>query len=822
MPDDAVRPRDRITALRLLLRGNGYFPVPAWGKAPFLPNWRDAALTADETEYRRWLTVFNYEDGKGDVKTYRGDRHTNTGIACGNVVALDIDVRDPDLAGRIEAMAHAMLGRTPLRRVGQAPKVALVYRTAAPMAKQETPELYLPDGMKAQVEVLGQGQQFIAYGVHPDTGQEYEWTDAGPDIVPADDLPEVTPGDVSDFLASAERLMRISGGRTEAERAAGDMPEPLETPASPQTEKKAAPKAAAARAAPDGDFFRAVNQAALANLGAWVPKLFPRAKHQPGTGAYRVSSADLSRSYEEDLSIHPGGVQDFGPRRGMTPIDVVVEFGGAPAPKEAAFQLCEWLGTEPATLGWRAEKKRSRKAAAGPAEAEHGDDAEPLEADPKGVELTQDGVAWAVAKAAHGRFVFDHTDQAWFRFDGSRWAMDTTGRAFHAVRVFCRSLRDKAQDAPADMAKIAFISSVERAARTDPRLAVSHEAWDSDRWLLGVPGGVVDLRTGQMRPAEPDLFIRRQTAVAPAEPGTASPLWMAFLDDATRGDKQLQAFLQRLAGYVLTGDVSEEVMAFFYGPGGNGKGVFIGAMTSILADYAVSVPIEVFTAGSRLNLEYYRASMAGARLVTASETEAGATWSESLIKELTGNEAPLSARSPYGRPFTFRPQFKLCLVGNHAPRLKGRTPAMERRLRVVPFDNEPAKPDSDLKDKLRAEYPQILRWMLDGCAIWRREKIGTADAIRRATAGYFEAQDVFRRWLEERCILDQSLRERPGRVQADYGEYLRESGEPPISASEFRELLERTKGVKYAKVQGTPWVRGLGLKPPHGNRNGDA
>jgi putative DNA primase/helicase len=448
-------------------------------------------------------------------------------------------------------------------------------------------------------------------------------------------------------------------------------------------------------------------------------------------------------------------------------------------------------------------------------------DTDLLEVSPDGAELTQDGTAWAFAKAVHGRFLYDHTDGRWFRFNGSRWALDSTSRAFHTARVFCRKLRDAAADAPADMAKIGFVANVERAARSDPRLAVSDEVWDADRWLLSVPGGAVDLRTGELLPPDPRRFCRRQTAVAPAEPDTPAPLWQAFLDDATRSDKQLQAFLQRLAGYVLTGDVTEEVMVFFYGPGGNGKGVFIGALTAILNEYAVSVPIEVFTAGSRLNLEYYRAQMAGARLVTASETEAGATWSESLIKELTGNEAPLSARSPYGRPFTFRPQFKLLLVGNHAPRLKARTPAMERRLRVVPFDNTPTNPDPDLKDKLRAEYPAILRWMLDGCATWQRERIGTADAIRQATAGYFEAQDVFRCWLEERCTLHPNMSERPGRVQADYAEYLRESGEPPASASEFRELLERTKGVKYAKIKGTPWVKGLGLKPHKTARGSD-
>ena len=213
-----------------------------------------------------------------------------------------------------------------------------------------------------------------------------------------------------------------------------------------------------------------------------------------------------------------------------------------------------------------------------------------------------------------------------------------------------------------------------------------------------------------------------------------------------------RVFLQRLCGYILTGVVNEEVLTFIYGEGGRGKGVFIRTITSILASYAVSMPIEVFTAKGQLNLEYYRARMNGPRLVTASETEAQATWAESQLKELTGNEAPLSARDPYGKPFDFHPRFKIVLVGNHAPKLHGRSAAMERRLRVVPFNHAPLEPDDHLKEKLEPERPAILRWMLDGCLAWQRHGLGSAPVIDAATSSYFEAQDIFGRWLEERCV----------------------------------------------------------------------
>ena len=173
----------------------------------------------------------------------------------------------------------------------------------------------------------------------------------------------------------------------------------------------------------------------------------------------------------------------------------------------------------------------------------------------------------------------------WFIWKSGRWASDDRAYVFHAARVFCRAVRAKLTDPPSSLAKIAFAAAVDRAARADPKMAVSHEIWDTDPWLLGTPGGVVDLRTGILKAAMPDLYIARHTTVVPAPPGTPAPLWQDFLNDATRKDEELQQFLRRLAGYMLTGDVTEEVLTFLYGPGGNGKGVFLGALTGILGEY---------------------------------------------------------------------------------------------------------------------------------------------------------------------------------------------------------------------------------------------
>jgi predicted P-loop ATPase len=352
--------------------------VSSAGKRPVMADWRRVCAGADEAEVRRWVMV--------------EPSCTNTGLLCGELVGVDLDVPVLELADRVEALAVTILGRTSLRRIGRAPKALLAYRTRTPLSRIQTPELFLPDETKLQVEILGAGQQFVAFGVHPVTGGEYEWTDVGPDVVPLSDLPVVAEANLREFAAAAEALLRATGGRTKAElemAACGPAGQPRSeaTPDQPKTPADPAPRPAAA------NVFRAVNQAALDNLDAWVPRLFPQAKLQ-ATGAWRVTSAELRRTYEEDLSIHPDGVQDFGPRVGLSPIDLVIEFGGASTVQDAMLQLCEWLGRPPADFGWknatRPKGQKAKPAANNPdngAEAEPSDWTEHLQRDHKGSPL---------------------------------------------------------------------------------------------------------------------------------------------------------------------------------------------------------------------------------------------------------------------------------------------------------------------------------------------------------------------------------------------------------------------------------------------------
>jgi hypothetical protein len=342
------------TKLRLLLLRNGYPPVPIYGptvkvksagKRPPMDEWQIVCDTAGEKEIIRWIP---------DYPT-----STNTGIKCGRTVGGDIDVRDPELARQLTALARTMLGDTPLERVGMAPKTLLAYRADVTFGKIMTPRLILPDGSDAQIEILAEGQQFVAYGIHPDTLAPYEWLHGGPDTIPWEDLPVVTEEACRAFVAAAEAILRAAGGRTKAE---------IEG----KVEKKAGASKGGAKvidfekAASDNAFFREVNRQALGAIEKWFPQIFPAAEFHSRTGAWRVSSQELGRQYEEDLSMHPTeGGRDFGPEQSVSPIDVVMDHGGAADAKQAAGWLCGQMQVDPTTLGWRDAASNSRDQRAG-------------------------------------------------------------------------------------------------------------------------------------------------------------------------------------------------------------------------------------------------------------------------------------------------------------------------------------------------------------------------------------------------------------------------------------------------------------------------
>ena len=415
-----------------------------------------------------------------------------------------------------------------------------------------------------------------------------------------------------------------------------------------------------------------------------------------------------------------------------------------------------------------------------------------------GYELHEDGIAMAFAEKYQDRLRFCHTRGSWYHWTGSHWKLEQTSLAFSWARELCRQFYQPQDNLKVRnfIAKVSTASAVERFARSDRVFATTSDAWDKDKYLLGTPEGVVDLRTGILRPSDPADNISKVTSVAPAPVGTRAPTWLRFLEDSTGGDKELQRFLAQMVGYSLTGDVSEECLFFVHGPGGNGKGVFLRTIGALMGDYAGSASMDTFTASKGDKHPTDLAKLAGARMVTASETEEGRAWAEARIKELTGNERPISARFMRQDFFEYEAQFKLIIVGNHRPILNNVDDAMRRRFNLIPFTNKPTVKDSKLKEKLEAEYPAILRWMIDGCLDWQKNGLLRPASVLEATKEYFDSQDVFGQWVKECCEIhpgDKEIWEKSADLYDSWVRYCAGHGEEPGK--------ERDLGTKLTKIE---------------------
>jgi hypothetical protein len=191
---------DAVADLRAQLLFNGYVPLPASEKGVYLENWSKLDDNGRQRGVQPDIEMI-------DSWTAKHPQWQSTSVRCGEVVAIDCDVLDKVVADKIRDEARRCFGKAFPTRVGRPPKFLMMCRTAEPFSKLYTDKYVQPDGGESRVEVLCNGQQFIAYGIHPKTGKPYEWFGGEPEKTPVADLPEVSRGQIVAFLRAAEEIL---------------------------------------------------------------------------------------------------------------------------------------------------------------------------------------------------------------------------------------------------------------------------------------------------------------------------------------------------------------------------------------------------------------------------------------------------------------------------------------------------------------------------------------------------------------------------------------------------------------------------------------
>jgi P4 family phage/plasmid primase-like protien len=302
-------------------------------------------------------------------------------------------------------------------------------------------------------------------------------------------------------------------------------------------------------------------------------------------------------------------------------------------------------------------------------------------------------------------------------------------------------------------------------------------------------------------------YCTKQTTVD-ADMRADCPLWKTFLLRIMDGDQSMVDYLQRVCGYCLTGLVEEHVLFFCHGTGANGKGTFAGVLTGIMGvgptGYAAIAPISTFTASHTDQHPTDLAMLRGVRLVIAQETEENRSWAIAKIKMMTGGDM-ISARFMRQDFFTYMPQFKIMILGNHKPGLNNVDEATRRRFHLIPFTVTipPDERDPQLLQKLKAEYPQIYGWMLRGFDEWDRLGLAPPAKVLAASNAYFADEDVFAAWMAECCHVGPGYYDLLKNIFPSWKAWAEARGEYVGSSKRLSKVLDARAGITRHNQPGT-------------------
>jgi len=458
-------------------------------------------------------------------------------------------------------------------------------------------------------------------------------------------------------------------------------------------------------------------------------------------------------------------------------------------------------------------------------------------------------LGWESADTREGRKEYAHTDdgnalrfvdrngglirycapwKSWLVWDGRRWSKDAESEIWRMVRATARSIHADAANNPDTDAQKAInkwaiqsqhlnrLQAMMSLARWDERVEAAPDAFDSQPWLFSAENGTIDLKTGELGPHDPDDLITRLAPVR-YDPDAEAPRFRQFLEELFAGDAEVIRFVQNFAGYTLTGDTRERILAMLWGLGKNGKSTLVELLHAVLGDYAQNTDVETLLIKRHGGVGNDVAALKGARFVSAAEVEKGRQLAESKVKQLTGRDT-VTARFLFGEFFDFRPEFKLWLSTNNKPIIRGTDDAIWDRIALIPFTERfvGERADTDLPHKLKEELSGVLAWMVEGCLGWQEHGLQKPGSVDEATRQYREEMDTLAAFFEDRCVIREDARVGASTLYERYRFWCEKAGEKAETQKAFgTRLSERgfvsEKGTR-APYKGLKVWYGIGLR----------
>lgn len=808
---------------------NGYhiLPIKAGEKRPAISGWQSARMN------------------KSALAAYPGH---GVGVLCGQgeypVVGIDIDISHPTICAAVIDWCRRHMGET-AERVGAAPRTLLVYRAAqAGWTKGNSVKFFddtdpdKPNGKanEQQIEVLGLGQQFVAYHLHPDTGREYEWTDlfGGIAFTAARDLPVVSDEQIDALMAEVDRLVRstpgvrvLSAGSSQvaSSTSLGHALESL-TPrlgVSLDEVRALLPYFDNSGTGQGYDTWLSVGMALHHEFGnteqdaealalwkewgsqsekhdprqydykwvrfeqtgkrpttlRWLLKIAHQAKRDADLSAKRTTVEQIKESIANAEDIYALTSTVAESIRNIVGDDTIVQNEAISAFKARYKALS---GTGALTTAQAKGMLIPRRTDLTPTVLET-------------LPLTEFGNARRMVNRYRTEMMFVPEINAWYLWDGQHWRKAADIEIEFRAKQTILDLVDEAKTIDSDKLpeffefckysqQVKMVTNMRRLASSDPDVMVPVRLLDSQSHVVGVRNGVVDLRSGLFRPGRHDDYITMRCG-CDYEPNAICPLFDQTLLEVFNGNAEMAEFFMNCIGYALMGNPTQDMLFIPFGSGSNGKSTILGVIRRVFGDYAKSADAGTFitdgksggAGGAREDLVRLR----GARFVYVNEPDEGGELREGMVKSMTGGDS-ITARALYSRDSVeMTPTWAVFMPTNHKPIIKGTDNGIWRRLTLIPFErnfeNDPTViKDPKREEKLIAEMPGILNRCLQAAMRYQRVGLVLTPAIRAARDEYRSQMDLLAEWLDECCECDPGYSEEMARLWESWEAFARRRG----------------------------------------------
>jgi len=418
----------------------------------------------------------------------------------------------------------------------------------------------------------------------------------------------------------------------------------------------------------------------------------------------------------------------------------------------------------------------------------------------------------------------------WLTWDGTRWAVDTTGLVHEAAECVGPCFRQLATEyehpkAAEALFKWARQTETARGIRNflelaQHRLSMRVDEFDVNHWRVNCPNCTLSFfgldEAAEIPRHEPHNSADYITkcAATPWVMGAPAPTWARFLEDILPSP-EVRAFVRRAVGYSLLGSTCEQCFFVCHGGGCNGKSTFFRVIQKTVGpDYVVQSSPETFMQqqGNRIRADLAR--LRGVRFVSAIETADNRRLDEAMVKGATGGD-PIVCEHKFRAPFQYDATFKIWIVTNHRPRVHDTSNAMWRRVRLIPFTVTipEDKRDPDLETKLLREREGILDWAVTGAVDYVRHGLKAPAEVTAATESYRCEEDTLGRFLEERCVVAPNTQVARKDLYDAFRAWAEANGEHPMTQTRFSRLVRERDFDEYKDGRGSRFWLGVGVQP---------